>query len=160
MRKSTIILILLTTTALISKSINSKVIRANDGYKGSIRTSSHRSTKDDVILSTVEVSSQISVQLTSIASLDATSQDKYNNQTRRGRYAQLKFLKDNRDNITVDISKGDGEYLSTLLDLMSIEPNSDNLIKIQSNFENLTKLENREFLAKIEEIIQKNSKDI
>ncbi len=68
--------------------------------------------------------------------------------------SQLKFIEDNRENIMKDISQGGGEYLDTLLiSQLNIKLNPPLLQKIQSNFEILSKLNNKEFLDKLKEIV-------
>ncbi len=68
--------------------------------------------------------------------------------------SQLKFIEDNRENIMKDISQGGGEYLDTLLiSQLNIKLNPPLLQRIQSNFEILSKLNNKEFLDKLKEMV-------
>ncbi|HHD81426.1 MAG TPA: DUF3015 domain-containing protein [Campylobacterales bacterium] len=146
--------LIMTTTA---KNINSKVIRAHDGYRSSGHTT-HRGGgrhQDDILLSTIDATSQISVQVTSVLSLEASTQatsQEPQNRRRHRNYSQIKFLKNNRVQITQDISKGNGEYLITLLNMMNIKQDTHTLSKIQSNFETLFALEDEKFLSKLTEI--------
>jgi len=161
MKNNILTLLLFMITATVTKAIEPKVIRAHDSTYRSDRATTHRGssrrdTQDDILLSTIEASSEISVQITSAISLEASTQatSQEPQQQRRGRrYSQLKFLKNNRVHIKQDIAQGRGEYLSTLLDMMSIESTKSTLFKIQSNFEKLSSLEDREFLSTLVDII-------
>jgi len=148
--KTILIIISILITSISAKSINAKVIKAHDGY---YRSSRH---KDDILLSTIDASSQISVQISSAVSLEAstqaTSQQPQHGRVRRRNYSQIKFLQKNRVQITQDISQGRGEHLITLLNMMNIKQDTPTLTKIQSNFETLSALDGEKFLSKLTEI--------
>jgi len=160
MKRITPILISLLITITTAKNIEPRVIRGHDNHYDRGHTTTHRSshstnTQDDILLSTIEASSEISIQITSAISLeastDATSQDPQNHRRQR-EYSQIKFLNNNRVQITQNISQGKGEYLSTLLNMMNIKPNKPTLLKIQSNFDVLLGLKDEEFLDKLAKI--------
>jgi len=152
-----LITLLLTIETTTAKDIEPKVIRAYDAPRVTHRRVSRaRNTQEDIILSTIDASSEISVQITSAMSLEASTEATSNEpQTRRARkrhYSELKFLKNNRTQITQNISQGKGEYLSTLLNIMNIKQTPSTLIKIQSNFDILSSLNNELFLSKLKKI--------
>jgi len=156
--KTILIILSILITSTGAKSINSKVIRAHDGYRSSGHTT-HRGGgrhQDDILLSTIEASSEMSIQITSAVSLEAstqaTSQPPQQGKIRRRNYSQIKFLQKNRVQITQDISQGRGEYLITLLNMMNIKQDTSTLTKIQSNFETLSALDDEKFLSKLMEI--------
>ncbi|MCK4441313.1 MAG: DUF3015 family protein [Sulfurovaceae bacterium] len=156
--KTILIILSVLITITTAKNINPKVIRAHDGYRSSGHTTYRggRRHQDDILLSTIDATSEISVQVTSAVSLeastDATSQRPQNRTRRRRNYSQIKFLKNNRVQITQDISKGKGEYLITLLNMMNIKQDTHTLAKIQSNFDTLLSLKDEKFLSKLTEI--------
>jgi len=156
--KTIIIILSILITSTCAKSINSKVIRAHDGYRSGGHTSYRGGGRhqDDILLSTIDATSEISVQVTSAVSLEAstqaTSQSPQRGRIRRRNYSQIKFLQDNRVQITQNISQGRGEHLITLLNIMNIKQDTNTLIKIQSNFENLLILKDENFLSKLTEI--------
>ena len=138
-------------TIIIAQTITPRVIRGHDGYRS--RGHSGGSMQESMGLSTIDASSEISIQVTSISLTEASSHATSNRpQQRRRNYSELKFLKDNRVKITKDISQGSGEHLFTLLDMMKLKRDSNNLSKIQSNFEKLLVLDNKEFLFKLKKI--------
>jgi len=157
--KTILIILSILITSTGAKSINSKVIRAHDGYRSSGHTTTHRGggrNQDDILLSTIEATSEITIQITSAVSLEAstqaTSQPPQQGRGRRRNYSQIKFLQKNRVQITQDISQGRGEYLITLLNMMNIKQDTPTLTKIQSNFETLSALDDEKFLSKLTEI--------
>jgi len=153
--KTIIIILSILITSTSAKNINSKVIRAHDGYRSSGNTSYRGGGRhqDDILLSTIDATSEISVQVTSAVSLEAstqaTSQSPQRGRVRRRNYSQIKFLQDNRVQITQNISQGRGEHLITLLNMMNIKQDTNTLTKIQSNFENLLTLKDEQFLSKL-----------
>jgi len=156
--KTILIILSILITSTGAKSINSKVIRAHDGYRSSGHTTYRGGGRhqDDILLSTIDATSEISVQVTSAISLEAstqaTSQPPQQGRIRRRNYSQIKFLQKNRVQITQDISQGRGEYLITLLNMMNIKQDTPTLTKIQSNFETLSALDDEKFLSKLTEI--------
>jgi hypothetical protein len=155
--KTILILLSIFITTTTAKSINPKIIRANDGYRSSGHIN-HRGGgrhQDDILLSTIDATSEISVQVTSALSLEASTEattQPPQNRRRRRNYSQIKFLEKNRVQITQDISQGKGEYLITLLNIMNIKQDTPTLTKIQSNFKTLSVLNNEKFLSKLAEI--------
>jgi len=132
---------------------HSRVIKAKDRPSSSRSHGNKRSSNP--LISTVEASSEMSFQITSAISLEVSSEiTTYGGVApeRRSDTAELKFLNDNRLKITEDISQGQGEHITTLLSLMKIEQSNTTLSNIQSNFEELFRLEDNAFLSKIREI--------
>ena len=74
--KTIIIILSILITSTCAKSINSKVIRANDGYRSSGHTTYRGGGRhqDDILLSTIDATSEISIQVTSAVSLEASTQ--------------------------------------------------------------------------------------
>ncbi len=142
-------LIVFLATIITAQTIKPRVIhaRGGGGYRGG------GSMQESMGLSTIDATSQLSIQVTSIAFTEASSNATCNQpQRERGRYSELKFLKDNRDKITKDISQGGGEHLTTLLNIMKLKKDSASITKIQSNFNELSILNDREFLSKLKRI--------
>jgi hypothetical protein len=137
-------------TIITADTIRPRVIRGHDSvYRGEYGHSSRGS----VGLSSIEASSEMSVQITSISITEASSDATSHRPHRRRRdYSELRFLEDNRLKITEDISQGGGEHLVTLLSMMRLKKDRKTLSKIQSNFDTLLGLEGKDFLSKLEEI--------
>ncbi len=156
MRKIFILLAILSNLILAGK-IKPRVIHAHDNvYRGS---SSGGYRRDSLGMSSIDVSFQATVDITSIATLEGTSQATSGGgrgeAPRRDRakyYKSISFLKNNRDVIMEDISKGDGEHLATLLKLMKLKRDSKNLSKIQMNFNTLLTLNSIDFIYKLEKL--------
>ncbi len=139
-----IYLIIFLVNIITAQTIKPRIVHAHGGggYRGG-----------NMGLSTIDATTQMSVQVTSIAFTEASSNATSNQpQRRRENYSELKFLKDNRDKITKDISQGGGEHLNTLLDIMKLKKDSMSLAKIQSNFDVLLISDNKEFLSKLKKI--------
>jgi hypothetical protein len=137
-------------TVVTAQTIKPKKIKAIDSIR--YGRGHHRSSNDPFI-STVEASSEVSIQITSAlsikASSDATSQG---SQQRSREYSELEFLNNNRFKITEDISNGGGEHLLTLMEMMNLKKDRTTLAKVQSNFENLFGLEDEAFLSELREV--------
>ena len=159
MRKIFILLAILSNFILAGK-IKPRVIHAHDnvyrgssggGYNGGYR-------RDSLGMSSIDASFQATVEITSIATLEGTSQATSGGRgevPRRDRaryYKPISFLKNNRDVIMEDISKGDGEHLATLLKLMKLKRDSKSLSKIQMNFNTLLTLNSSDFIYKLEKL--------
>ena len=157
--KTILIILSILITSIGAKNINSKVIKAHDGYRSSSHHHHHHDIIDISLDATSEATSEISthaIQLSSAISLEAstqaTSQPPQQGRIRRRNYSQIKFLQKNRVQITQDISQGRGEHLITLLNMMNIKQDTQTLTKIQSNFEILSALDDEKFLSKLTEI--------
>jgi len=138
MKKGLIILTIL-PLMLLAKSMEPKVMHAQDRDRGRYEESSHRDTQDEILSSSAE----ITVQISTVISTEMTESDYQNN-------ARLSYLKNNRIEITEDLAQGEGEHLETLLTMMKIETSDTFLTKIQTNFETLISLSHQEFLNKLE----------
>jgi hypothetical protein len=144
-----IFLAIILVTITVAETYKPRIIRSHGGgYRGA-----GRGIKESMGLSTIDASIQISIQLTSIAFTEASSNITSNQQRRREENSsELSFLKDNREKITRDISQGGGEHLVTLLNIMRLKRDKKSLAKIQSNFDKFLVLEDREFLSKLKSI--------
>jgi len=139
------IFIILTTFSilLLAKSVEPKVMHAQDRHENRYEESStYRDTQDEILSSSAE----ITVQISTIVSTEMTESDYQNN-------AHLSYLKKNRIEITEDIAKGEGEHLETLLVMMQLEKTDTFLTKIQSNFETLINLDHQKFLNRLKLIV-------
>ncbi len=157
MRKIFILLAILSNFILADKikprviHVHDNVYRNSGGYSRSYR-------RDSLGISSIEASSQATVDVISIATLEGTSQaisgEKRETPTKdRARYYKsISFLKNNRDTIMEDISKGNGEHLATLLKLMKLKRDSKSLSKIQMNFNTLLTLNGIDFIYKLENL--------
>ena len=138
MKKPLLILTIL-PLMLLAKSMEPKVMHAQDRDKGRYEESSHRDTQDEILSSSAE----ITVQISTVISTEMTESDYQNN-------ARLSYLKNNRIEITKDLAQGEGEHLETLLTMMKLETSNNFLRKIQTNFETLISLSHQEFLNRLE----------
>ena len=140
---------------LMGETIKPRVIKAHDRVYRTGGGGYHGRREPPMPVSSLEATSEMSVEITSIgiteASSDATTNGRRRGVRRRG-YAELKFLKDNRTKITQDISQGGGEHLLTLLTMMKLKRDRETLSKIQSNFDSLSSLDNGKLLSKLREI--------
>ena len=133
--------------AILAGTIKPRIIHAHDNvYR-----------RDSLGMSSIDASLQASVEITSIATLEGTSQatSGRGGQLPRDRaryYKPISFLENNRDIIMEDISKGEGEHLTTLLKLMKLKRDSKSLSKIQMNFNTLLTLNSIDFLYKLEKL--------
>ena len=150
-----LLFLLIATSVLSAKTVEPKVMRAqsnnnhphNNHHNEDYDNSSHaHDREDDILSSSVEASSEITVMVTIEASSEATSETHQGN-------ARLSYLDDNRVQITQNIAQGHGEYLSTLLQMMNLSTDDKSLEKIQKNFDNLVYLSHPDFLDKLEAII-------
>ena len=128
---------------LSAETIKPKVMHGTDHYN----RSSSRGSSNDPFLSTMEVS----VQITSMVSLEASSQAT-SHSGGRGNARIHSFLDNNRIDITNDIAKGEGEHLQTLLSMMQLQQDERYLLSLQSNFKSLIYLDHTQFLHKLREI--------
>jgi hypothetical protein len=137
MKKPLLILTIL-PLMLLAKSMEPKVMHAQDRDKGRYEESSHRDTQDEILSSSAE----ITVQISTVISTEMTESDYQNN-------ARLSYLKNNRIEITEDLAQGEGEHLETLLTMMKLETSDTFLTKIQTNFETLISLSHQDFLNRL-----------
>lgn len=144
-------------STLDARTIKPKTVKAKDRTS---RHRGHRNTQETILLSTFQATSEISIQITSVVTLEisteATSGQPRGNARVRYR-SEVEFLNNNRFKITEDISNGDGEHLITLMGMMHLQKNHATLAKVQSNFENLLSLEDEAFLLKLREISEVKS---
>lgn len=144
------LLISLIPFLLIGKTVEPKVMRAQSHqedrvphYSENYSHSSHHNDRDEeIISSTIEVSSQLSL----VVSTEMTSEEHKNS-------ARMSFLDNNRVQITKNIAKGEGEYLTTLLTMMKLSKDKKSLKKIQENFDNLIYLSHNDFLNKLQTLL-------
>ena len=145
--KKIILLLTLSSLLLLGKSLEPKVMRAQNDHHQHYENSSHmHDTQDEIISSTAEASSEVSV----VVSLQVTS--KITSGENDGP-ARMSYLDNNRIQITQDIAQGQGEYLRTLLHMMNIQTNEKNLGKIQKSFDELIYLSHNDFLKKLKTLI-------
>lgn len=142
--KKTLLLIPFICSLLSAQTVKSKDMHAHDSnYQNNYNNSSNRRTTEDrVISSTAEASGQITLVVTLQVISEVTSGKNHN-------MATMSFLDNNRIQITEDIAKGEGEHLQTLLTIMELNHNTENLKKIQNNFEELIYLTHNDFLNKL-----------
>jgi len=133
---------------LSAETVKSKEMRAHDtNYSKNYENSSNiETTEDRVISSTADASAQITIMITLQAVSEVTS-------GRSNNMATMSFLDNNRIQITEEIAEGEGEHLETLLTMMKLDKNEENLKKIQNNFENLIYLSHNDFLNKLTTLI-------
>ena len=144
----TLLLLSLLTSIISAKSVETKIMRAKDNrHSGHYSNSSHHhDEREDFLSSSAEATSQISVALFVQATSDATSEEHQNN-------ARLSYLDNNRVQITKEIAQGEGEYLNTLLNMMELQSNPQNLKILQENFEELIYLSHNDFLEKLKILV-------
>ena len=148
--KKRLLLLPLTLSLLTAGTIQPKVMGARDSHRHYDRSSSrhHSNRQDDVLSSTFEATAQISLLVSSEASSEATS----HGGGRRGNARIVHFLNENRIDITTDMAKGEGEYLTTLLQIMKLKKDPLTLSRIQTNFNQFIELNPNDFLVKLKEI--------
>jgi len=142
----TIFSLLFGFSILFAKTVEPKVMRAQNYHKNYEHSSHHRDTKNDVLSSSVEASSEITVMVTVQASSEITSEEHHG-------VARLSYLDDNRVQITQNIAQGQGEYITTLLEIMKLPTDEESLEKLQKNFDSLIYLSHNDFLDKVEALI-------
>ena len=145
-----ILFLAFSTTLLLAKAPEPKVFRSYDNeHQEHYSNSSHmHDDEDQIISSTAEASSEISVGISLQATSEATSGEHQGS-------ARMSYLDDNRVQITQDIAQGKGEYLTTLLTMLEIPSNEKNLEKIQKSFDELIYLSHNDFLNKLQTLINK-----
>ena len=143
-----ILFLALSTPLLLAKALEPKVMRATkSNHQKYYSNSSHlHNPEDDILSSTADASSEMSVE----ASIQGTTE--ITSGTHQGS-ARMSYLDNNRIEITEDIAKGEGEYLTTLLTMLDISANKKNLQKIQKSFDELIYLSHRDFLNKLQTLI-------
>jgi len=146
--KNLLLFLLIGTSILSAKTIEPKVMRAQDNNHREHYDNSSQShdREDDILSSSAEASSEITLMVSMEASSEVTSETHHGN-------ARLSYLDDNRVQITQNIAQGHGEYLSTLLQMMNLSTDDKSLEKIQKNFDNLVYLPHPDFLDKLEALI-------
>jgi hypothetical protein len=148
MKKILFLILPLTISLLTASKFEPKVIKARDGHRQYDRSSrhNHNSGRNDILSSTSEASSEISVGISCEATSQATSHNRHSN-------AHIAhFLQENRIDITTDMAKGEGEYITTLLHIMNLKKDSSTLGKIQTNFDQFIDLDADDFLVKLKDI--------
>ena len=148
--KKRLLILPLTLSLLTAGTIKPKVMGARDSHRHYDRSSSrhHSSRPNDALSSTFEVTAQITLLVSSEASSEATS----HGGGRRGNARIVHFLDENRIDITTDMAKGEGEHLTTLLQMMNLKQDPLTLSKIQTNFKQFIDLAPNDFLIKLKEI--------
>ncbi len=143
-----ILFLALSTPLLLAKALEPKVMRAtNYHHHEYYSNSSHiHNAEDDIISSTADTFSDTSVELSIQGTTKITSGEHHGS-------ARMSYLDNNRIEITLDIAKGEGEYLTTLLRMLDIPTNKKNLKKIQKSFDELIYLSHNDFLDKLQAII-------
>ena len=148
-------ILLLLTIALVflnSETIKAKKVKAKDRDNRSHRSSKHNA-QGDVLFSTVEASShassQISFEITLGVSTQATTEVSTKKKMLRKKSHALNFIKSNRKKIEIDMAKGEGEYLSSLLSILNLKENKKSLMAIQWNFIKLHSLNNQELIEEL-----------
>jgi len=137
------IILFLLPVLLISETIKPRIIKVPSRGRG--YGYSRGGGGNPVEMSTIEASTQA----TSVGFLALSSV----NMERQNRYSKREiFLRENRQDIVKDISKGKGEYLLTLLELMRVKPTQRVVQNLQQNIITLSKLDDREFLKYISNI--------
>ena len=146
--KKVMLFLALTTPLLLAKAPKAKVMRAqNNNHNEYYSRSSHvHNVEDEIISSTTEASSEVSFEATLQGTTEITSRE------HRG-LARMSYLDDNRIQITQDIAQGEGEYLTTLLTMLEIPANEENLKKIQNSLDELIYLSHNDFLTKLKTLI-------
>ena len=144
----TLLIIALFGSILSAKPVDTKVMRAKDsGYSHHYSNSSHHhDTREDILSSSAEATSQISVAIFIQATSEVTSQGAHHS-------ARLSYLDNNRVQITKDIAQAKGEHLETLLTMMELPNNPKNLKNLQENLEELIYLSHDDFLEKLKVLV-------
>lgn len=171
--KKVIIILMLLSTIIIAKKITPRVIHVHDrvkheddnlyrnrdyvnygGYESSDGYNEDYGRGDNPI----GISTQATVGVSTIATSEGTSQSTSGRggrgvpRSRPRYYKPITFLKKNRDIIMEDVSKGEGEHLTTLLKLLKLKRDSSSLSKIQKNFNSLLTLNSIDFIYKLEKL--------
>ncbi|MCK5854287.1 MAG: DUF3015 family protein [Sulfurovaceae bacterium] len=147
------ILLLLPTIflSLNAETIKPKKVKAKDRDSRGHYSSKHHS-REDILFSTVEASSQASSQISFEVTLGLSTQattEVSTEQKIKQRTQALKFTKSNRSKIDIDIAKGGGEHLSSLLNILKLKESKKSLITIQSNFKKLQSLNNQQMIDEL-----------
>jgi len=137
-------LLTLSTLLLLGKTVEPKVMGAQNDE--SYSHSSDRDIEEEILSTTSEASAEISMRISTEASSEITSGEHH------GR-ARMSYLDNNRIQITQDIAKGQGEYLSTLLIMLKLPNDEKSLEKIQKHFDELIYLSHNDFLNKLQTLI-------
>jgi hypothetical protein len=146
----TLLFLFLGTAILFAKSVEPKVMRAQNNNHHEPRphhsedyshSSNHNNRDEEILSSSVEISSELSL----VVSTEMTSEEHDNS-------ARMSFLDNNRIQITQNIAQGHGEYLTTLLKMMNLPNDKKSLEKIQENFDKLIYLSHNDFLNKLQTI--------
>ena len=146
--KKPLLLFTLLLSSLFADAPQKKVFHAQDSnYEHHYHHSSHvQNTEEQVISSTAQVSAEITVAITIQATTELTSESSRDQAT-------MSFLDNNRVQITEEIAKGEGEYIDTLLSMMSIKKTKKSLTTLQKNLDKLIYLSHNDFLEKIEKLV-------
>ena len=143
--KKILILLLINFICLNSGTIKPKRVKAKDRttHRSSSHHSSHRTTKgvqDDILFSSIEATAHISTEFSFQLSTEATS---YSTMEER-RERNERYIEVNRQNINLNMAQANGEHLSTLLKLLELKEDRELLTAIQTDFEHLSQLNNRQ----------------
>ena len=142
--KNILLVTLILSSLLFSKRVEPKVVYAEDKsqeeeqkeeYEEYSHSTEEKSDTNGALLSTVQVSSQISLEI-------STQMTVHNNST----VAQVNFLDKNRLQIMEEIAQGEGEHITTLLEMMELNYNPKSLKTLQSSFNQLIYLSHEDFL--------------
>ena len=144
--KKILILLLINFIYLNSGTIKPKRVKAKDRitHHNSAHGSAHRSSKgvqEDILFSSFEATADISTELSFALSTEATSYSTM--EEKRERYEQ-RYIEVNRQNINLNMAQANGEHLSTLLKLLELKEDRELLTAIQTDFEHLSQLNNRQ----------------
>ncbi len=153
--KKILILLSIFLFSLGAETIKPKKVKARDGDRGH-RSSRHNSEKD-VLFSTIEpsfhASSQISFDISLEISTQATSEISTEQETRvKRRSHALNFINSNREKINIDMARGRGEHLSTLLKILELKDSKKSLMAIQWSSKKLNTLDNQGLLDGLVEL--------
>jgi len=146
MIKTLLFLLIFSMISLFAETIKPKTMHATDHYRHYSRSAGGAS-HNNPFLSTMEASAEI----TSMVSFEASSQAT-TNPNRRGNAHLSTFIEQNRIEITQDIARAEGEYLTTLLSMMHLNRDETYLLALQSNFDAFISLDAQQFQHKLREI--------
>ena len=148
--KNLLLLTITLNSIIFGKTIEPKIMHAQDYHEPeanknidtySESSESHHHSKD-ILSTTIETSVQISIGVSSQITSEGASN-----------VARMSFLNKNRIKIIEEIAQGEGEYLTTLLNIMKIKSNSTTIKILQDNFNQLIYLSHENFLKKLNSLV-------
>ena len=139
-------------STLPAGTIKPRTMEARDHrpYERSVCSSRHR---DNMLLSTLEATTEISSILLIEASSQATTQRSY---SPNDPYA-INFIEENRIEISQDMARAKGEHLTTLLKMLNLQYDETHLMATQSKFETLSSLSSNELLTQLKAMQSPNN---